>query len=221
MICVFVVAKYPKYKGIMGLLSMALFGFSFFANKRVSFYKLMGCGKNGGFSIKPDFNQWALLYVVENINETALPKFIARYFLLCNCRTTTLILKPLSAHGSWDGKKCFGNLPPNMPENIAPLAVLTRATIRLSRLKQFWKNVPSVNNKIATANGLQQSFGVGEMPFIKQATLSVWQDTAAMKEFAYKTTEHTKVISNTRKQNWYKEEMFARFEVVEIIEKAT
>ncbi len=228
MICIVTIVRYPKYLGILGVLSMALFHLPLMMNRKISFYKLMGCGKNGTFDIHPDWRQWAML-TVSNVQlgisnrelknekqETRNGTFIHFYLKLFNCKTQTIILKPISSHGTWDGKKCFGNLP-NIENNFTgKIAVLTRATIRLSKLKPFWKNVPIVNAQMQDAKGLQSSYGIGEIPFVKQATLTIWDNIDAMKNFAYKMKEHQTVIAKTRKENWYSEEMFTRFEVIEV-----
>jgi hypothetical protein len=91
------------------------------------------------------------------------------------------------------------------------VAVLTRASIRPSKAIEFWKNVPPVQSQMKKANGLLFSVGVGEMPVLRQATFSVWESEAAMKEFAYSMQEHKEVIRQTRNRNWYSEEMFTRF----------
>jgi hypothetical protein len=65
-----------------------------------------------------------------------------------------------------------------------------------------------------TVQGFITSVGIGEMPWIKQATFSVWESKEKMKQFAYKQQTHTKVIQKTREENWYAEEMFVRFKVV-------
>jgi heme-degrading monooxygenase HmoA len=52
------------------------------------------------------------------------------------------------------------------------------------------------------------------MPWIKQATFSIWQSKAAMKQFAYQMKEHAEVIRKTRQDNWYSEEMFIRFKIL-------
>jgi hypothetical protein len=36
-----------------------------------------------------------------------------------------------------------------------------------------------------------------------------------MKNFAYSMKEHSEVIKKTRKENWYKEDMFVRFNIIE------
>jgi hypothetical protein len=223
--CLVVINRYPKYLAIFGFLSMAFFSFFLMFNKKYSFYKLMGCGKNGTFDIKPDFNQWALLLVAntpqfttnivanDTYMQSLLPNFITKYIQFFNCSTTYILLNPFAGHGFWDGKQCFGNL---QPQNIAQgqIAVLTRATIRPSKLVAFWKHVPLVAQQMDTAKGLIVSYGIGEVPFIKQATLSIWQDIDSMKEFAYKMKEHQQVIKKTKKDNWYSEDMFVRFTII-------
>lgn len=227
MICVVSVIKYPKYLGFFGILSMALFHLPLFFNRKISFYKLMGTGKNGSFDIHPDWNQWAVLIILNDellmMNEenrkvklqTIKGTFINFYLKLFNCKIETIILNPIVSHGTWDGKKCFGNLSTKSNEIVGKIAVLTRATIRLNRLTSFWKNVPKVNEKMSENKGLIYSIGMGEIPFIKQATLSIWEDVESMKNFAYQQKEHVEVIQKTRKENWYSEEMFTRFEVIE------
>ena len=58
---------------------------------------------------------------------------------------------------------------------------------------------------------LEFAIGVGELPFIQQATLSVWKNKAAMQHYAYTDATHKNVIRLTRKHQWYSEELFARF----------
>jgi hypothetical protein len=89
--------------------------------------------------------------------------------------------------------------------------VLTRATIRLNRLKNFWQYVDNVASKTNTAKGFIMSVGIGELPWIRQGTFSLWQNKEDMKAFAYQMHEHIEVIQKTRKENWYSEEMFIRF----------
>ena len=94
------------------------------------------------------------------------------------------------------------------------VAVLTRATIRLNKLKGFWSNVDGVANIMASAPGYITSFGIGEAPVYRQATFSIWKSAADVKAFAYASKEHAEVIKKTRDENWYSEELFARFKPV-------
>lgn len=96
------------------------------------------------------------------------------------------------------------------------IAVLTRATIRISKLKNFWKNVDGVANRMTQADGFISSIGIGEVPLLKQATFSIWESKSAMKQFAYQLQEHAEVIRKTRTEKWYSEDMFVRFIIVNV-----
>src|ERR1043166_5923574 len=136
MFCTLTISRYPRYLGFFGLLSMALFRLPLSHNRKVKFWKLMGCGKNGGFDIRPDLNQWGLLFIGEEA-QTDLPPFIHSYWKFFRCEIKQLIIQPISGHGLWDGKQGFGELPAETAY-AGPVAVLTRATIWARRLRNFW-----------------------------------------------------------------------------------
>jgi heme-degrading monooxygenase HmoA len=186
----------------------------FIKNKGLTFQKAMGTGKNGTFDIHPDWSRWARLTVWES--EEYYQEFIEKslsYNLLKKLFPDNMYvyLKPEMTHGFWDGKQPFETQGSN-PEK-KQMAVLTRATIKISKLKAFWSNVPAVQKRLDTINGLQFTVGIGEIPFIKQATLSVWDSEEHMKDFAYKQNPHKEIIKKTREEGWYSEELFARFQV--------
>jgi hypothetical protein len=54
--------------------------------------------------------------------------------------------------------------------------------------------------------------GIGEAPLVQMATFSIWESLDALKNFAYTSPEHKEAIRKTRQIDWYKEEMFARFQ---------
>jgi heme-degrading monooxygenase HmoA len=97
------------------------------------------------------------------------------------------------------------------------VAVLTRAQIRWTKLRSFWANVANVAEMMSTAPGYLYSVGIGEAPFYLQATFSVWESLDEVKNFAYKSREHAEVIRKTRKEDWYSEELFARFKILKTI----
>lgn len=183
----------------------------------------MGSGKGGSFSTTPDWNQWAIISVfpIALPNGVAHPKLlrhaygrlIPTWWRSFKCSVNSYVLAPIEGHGTWDGKDCFGALPRNT-EYEGRLAVLTRATIRLSRLRQFWGMVGGASDAMHAAPGYEKSYGIGEVPWVKQATFSIWTSKAAMKEYAYRTMAHKEVISKTRTENWYSEEMFVRFRII-------
>ena len=213
------IVRYPSWAIPFALFSMAIFRLPLWLNKSISFSKLMGSGKNGTFDKRPDWRQWAILTVHNKISfENTLPpawygKFIYYYWHLCKCKAIHYLLEPLEGHGVWDGKQAFGPLP-KQTEYSGEIAVLTRATIRLKKLKNFWAHVGGAAHEMAEAEGFVTSYGIGEIPWIKQATFSIWKSKEHMRNFAYKMKGHAEVVRKTRKENWYSEEMFVRFRII-------
>ncbi len=224
------IIRYRKRFIPFALLAMALHRIPLWFNKKITFWKLLGCGKNGTFDKKPDWQQWGILSV--HSSEFAIDKpssltqdtelrslygsFIGKWFRLFKCETATFLLDPIEGHGLWDGKKVFGELPVKS-DYEGQIAILTRASIRLNKLKQFWKHVNGVASQMAGAKGFITSYGIGEVPWVKQATFSVWKSKEDMKNFAYQMKEHKEVIVKTRTEKWYSEDMFVRFKIVDCI----
>ena len=214
-----------RYRNIaipLAFLSMAIFHIPLFFNRKISFYKLMGTGKNGTFDKVPDFNQWAILCVFKENSQHSNPafnplnllgRFINLWFNLFSFEKFSIQLKPIVGHGLWDKKLAFGDLSSNETMD-GPIATLTRATIRLSKIKHFWNHVAPIANKMTTAKGYVFSVGIGEVPWIKQATFSIWESAEDMKTFAYSMKEHREVVKKTRQEKWYSEDMFVRFKII-------
>lgn len=209
------IVRYPDKFIPLALAAMAVFRLPLSLNKDISFYKLLGCGRNGTFDKKPDLNQWAM--ITSHRSELDKKKslygsFIDKWFKRYACEMFTIFLDPLEGHGTWDGKEVFGKLAAR-PDYNGTVATLTRATIRINKLKYFWQNVAPVASRMSSAKGFMMSVGIGEVPWIKQATFSVWQSKEDMKAFAYQMHEHREVIKKTRAQRWYSEDMFVRFAI--------
>lgn len=225
MLVTLTVVRYRPWMSFWGFLSMAVHRLPWWLGFRSGFYKLMGCGRNGTFSIVPDWRQFALLTVstepVEELLKQETPallktlygSFISGWYQWLGCETYTFLLEPIEGHGLWDGKKVFGELKPKSAYE-GPIAILTRATIRLHKAHRFWQYVDAVAAQMASAEGFVTSVGVGEIPWIKQATFSVWESKEKMKAFAYRMQEHAQVIRLTRSENWYSEDMFVRFKIL-------
>ncbi len=196
----------------VALLAMAIHRLPLFLNRKCRFWKLLGCGRDGSFSIRPDFNQWALLCTWdtrEDAEQFLKHSFISNWWKTLSREQYTILCESLSSHGKWDNINPFEKA--RATEITGPVAVLTRATIRPSRLKNFWKNVPEVSAVMHRAPGLITSFGIGEAPLYRQATFSVWENTETLTNFAYRSPGHAAVIKRTRDESWYSEELFARF----------
>lgn len=223
-LAILTISRYPAIHKITALHSMALFRPSLAMNKAMDFYKLMGCGKGGTFSPSPDWRQYAIFSTSRQVPEldpdhypewlrSYYGKFIHGFWNWARAEQRSFILEPILSHGTWDGRDLFRDAKGN--GNDGPIAVLTRATIRPTRAREFWANVPAMQEQIKHAPGLLYSVGIGEMPLLRQATFSVWENAEAMKAFAYQMQEHREVIQKTRSRQWYSEEMFTRFRVLQ------
>ena len=190
-----------------------------FANKDLrkvnglSFYRLMGSGKGRGFNPLPDWSIYCLLQVWESedaANTFFLSSDLVKRYKNHTSELFTLYMKNISAGGTWVGKNPFekaAELDPNLP-----IAIITRATIKLNWLLKFWKYVPTSEEGLDGNEGLIYTKGVGEVPIIQMATFSLWKNFDAVKQFAYKSKQHQEAIKKTRQFEWYSEELFSRFQ---------
>jgi hypothetical protein len=178
----------------------------------LTFCKLLGTGGSNGFSALPNLGTY-VLFCVWNSEISASEFFLKHpFFKTYNNKSAeqfTVYSNAAESHGSWDNKQPFikcSLLTLNMP-----VLVLTRARIRIKKLFSFWSKVGNVSQSLCNSKGLILSIGIGEWPLIEQATLSIWHSQAEMLDFAYKNMHHKEVVLLTRKLNWFKEELFARF----------
>ncbi|MEL6638179.1 MAG: DUF3291 domain-containing protein [Bacteroidota bacterium] len=181
----------------------------------LEFFKLMGSGAGEGFSLRPDFSTYCLFAIWEE--EAAARRFFAQSELFQRfCQQSeqqwTLYLVAQRAKGLWAGAQPFRPVPDFRP--AGPLIVLTRATIHWRRLREFWQHVPQSSEAIQRAEGVLFTKGVGELPWVQQATVSVWESAAAMRTFAYRNGVHQRIIKKTKERQWYSEELFAGFALI-------
>lgn len=180
------------------------------------FWRLLGSGRGASTSMGADLRRWAMLAVWRD--ERALDRFLSDSPVAARWRSEAreswqVRLTPLTSRGRWNGTAPFGPLPASTPgiDPGGPVAVLTRASIRPSRLVAFYRSVPGVDRLLNEQNGCLASVGVGEWPLARQGTFSLWRDAAAVRDFAHRGRAHRRVIGRTRAENWYSEELFARF----------
>jgi hypothetical protein len=154
-------------------------------------------------------------------------------------------LRPLSSRGRWSRTEPFGDPAGRTPavsdpsartpalsdpsartpasgepsggRTAGPVLALTRARLRPRRAATFWRAVPPVAAALRDAPGLITRFGVGEAPIGWQGTVSVWRSATDLVNFAYRHPEHRTAIMRTPIQRWYAEELFARFEVRDVV----
>lgn len=185
--------------------------------KGLIFFKLMGTGGGNGFGLWPDFGTYAFLGVWDN--QQSADNFLSRNDIFKNYYQKsysfrTIKMLSVKSHGLWSGQNPFKEHKLNKTNSDLPVAVITRATLRPSRLLAFWKSVPVASAAIEKAQGVQYFKGIGEWPFVQQATLSLWDSFEAVKQFAYGEKTHATIVKKTRSQNWYSEDLFARFHVL-------
>ena len=181
----------------------------------LQFYKLMGSGRSLGFNPLPDWDVYALLGVWDD--EAAAEQFFGAAEIMEKYRAHTaeqwtIFLKTRRAHGLWSGGNPFTPAP-DLDEGNPLVAIITRATIRWGRMIDFWRYVPTSQRPIQQGcEGLLFTKGIGESPLVQMATFSIWESMEAVKNYAYRSPEHQAAIQKTRELDWYREEMFARFQ---------
>ncbi|WP_354001917.1 spheroidene monooxygenase [Stagnihabitans tardus] len=177
------------------------------------FWKLCGAGSGHGFSFRPDGRVWAILAVWEDLKaaEQGLQSPIWTRWRARAAESLSILMRPLTARGSWSGAQPF---PPEPGPSHGPFAVLTRATVKPRALTAFWARVPEVNDRIGANPDVLFKIGIGEVPLLHQVTFSVWPDMAAMARFAHAPGPHAEAVTQVRQGDWFSEELYARFQVL-------
>ncbi|MGV9214829.1 monooxygenase [Micromonospora sp. RB23] len=184
----------------------------------VRFGKLLGTGTGTGFGPgDADLTRWAALTVWDSPAAAAGfdDSSVGRAWGRIAQAQARVDLRPLSSRGEWSGQRPFGEPPGGRV--AGPVLALTRARLRARRAATFWRAIPPVAAALHDAPGLLARFGVGEAPLGWQGTVSVWRDPTDLVAFAYRHPEHRAAIMRTPTAGWYAEELFARFEVRDVL----
>jgi hypothetical protein len=96
------------------------------------------------------------------------------------------------------------------PPVKGPVAALTRASIKFSKAHAFWRHAPLSQTALEGVEGCQLAVGLGEAPFLRQATFSIWDGVTEMNNYA-RTGEHLEAIQAANRHAYFSESMFARF----------
>lgn len=183
----------------------------------ISFSKLLGTGTGRTFTPSDaDMNRWGMVVVIEKnrLADFDSSPIIARW----RKRSTSefrAVLSPLSSHGLWARENPF-DFVSSLSDPGAQIAAITRARIKWHKNFRFWGAVPPVVTDLHNSPGLIAAIGIGEAPIGLQGTFSLWKSAAALRDFAYKGQAHQVAIKQTESIGWYSEELFARFEVLEL-----
>lgn len=178
----------------------------------VSFAKLMGTGTGKTFTPSDaDLKQWAILFVADDLNTIEQSRFIQRWRIR-SLKVDKYVLNPISSHGKWSKREPFAIS--GQKHSGGPVVAITRARLKWSQSLRFWRSIPPVVVDLHQSPGLLFSIGIGEAPIGLQGTFSLWQSAEALRDFAYKNAPHRAVIEDTKRFDWYSEELFARFDLV-------
>ena len=144
-------------------------------NTDISFFKMLGTGIEGGF-VLPDFSVYSLLCVWKDkesglnfLNDSDHANEIKKKAK----KRIDYLMVPILSNGLWDKVNPFNY---KKTENIDPnnkIGVITRGKIKLTKQLDFWLNVPAASKAIKFAKGVEFYKGIGELPFLSQATFSV------------------------------------------------
>jgi hypothetical protein len=178
------------------------------------FGKLLGTGAGRTFTVRDaDPRRWGLLatWAEAPAAEAFEQSDLVRVWERDADESLRIDLRPLSSRGSWSNRTPFGApVPLRMP---GPVAAVTRARLRWTAAPAFWRAVPPVSGDLGGHRGLRAAVAIGEAPVGLQGTFSVWDDAAALNDFA-RAPAHAAVVERTDRERWYAEELFARFAVV-------
>jgi len=180
----------------------------------LKFIKLLGTGSKDGFSVIPDFSSYVMITSWEN--DEFRKKFIDENKLfqeIINKSSKRIEIKidPYNYIGSWNGINPFKN---KSSYKEGKIIVLTRARVRLNKLINFFISTSYAAKSINSRKGAEYYKGVGELPIIEQATISIWKSEQSMKDYAYSDKNHLKIINKARKNKWYSEELFVRSNII-------
>ena len=182
------------------------------------FWKLCGSGTGEGFTPVPNTRVWAILAVWDDertARRLTRESSVYRRWRARSDDSWTVYLGPTSARGNWSGKNPFAaEWAASAPTARTPLAALTRATIKPSALPRFWGKEPDVSRAIGADPNVIFKIGIGEVPWFHQVTFSIWPDAESMTAFARKDGPHARAIRAVRDGKWFREELYARFQVL-------
>jgi spheroidene monooxygenase len=181
----------------------------------LGFAKVLGSGAQGGFGMTPSGTHQGLFLVFDG--EAAARRFVQDSALLQAYRSRArelcvAVLRATSSKGSWAGAAMAATATPPLEGAIA---ALTRASIRPRHALAFWRLSPPAERALAAAPGCLLAAGLGEAPLLRQATFSIWDNSAAMDAYA-RSGAHQHAIRAAYGGGYFSESMFVRFVVLDI-----
>ena len=208
-VAVFLLADIDPTHRLWGYARFVIQRFSMRGVAGLVFSKVMGSGFDGGFGLKPSGSRQALfcLFADEVAADNFLASSIAHSYSSRSREFCTAKLRAYSCKGTWSGRAI--EVTASTPSS-GPIATLTRASIKPLSAWRFWRMQPASEVSLNQASGCLLATGVGEAPFFRQATFSLWTGVDAMNAYA-RTGAHLAAIQAANAGGFFSESMFARF----------
>ncbi|WP_035717577.1 hypothetical protein [Gordonia terrae] len=190
------------------------------------FVKLLGTGTARTFTLESaDLKHWAALTVWHDDEAASAARDSPIFDRWQDSSTEELrvTMRPLRSKGRWSRVDPFETAPSSDAHRApgqgwtGPVAALTRARLRPTKMASFWRAVPPVAAELAGAQGNRLALGVGELPVGVQGTFSIWDSAQDLTDFAYHSPAHLSAVRRTAPSRWYAEELFARLAVTEVV----
>ena len=180
----------------------------------LQFCKLLGSGVNGGFSTTPSLSKQGFFCVFDTADHAARFQDSSTILKAYQDHAHEFFIASVQAYssrGSWSGFEMSCSDP--NPPSSGPIASLTRASIRPSKAIQFWKKAKPAEEAIDHALGKILTAGVGEAPYFRQATFTIWDNAQSLEQYAQQGA-HLAAIKAAYGQSYFSESMFTRFRVL-------
>ncbi len=183
------------------------------------FWQLLGTA-GPGFGLRDaDLRRWALLTCWPSADRAARADdlvTVRRWERLAE-ESARLELRPIGTRGRWAGQQPFGpdTEAPEPGAVTGPVAAITRARLAGRASRAFRASVAPVAGELAASPGLRFTMGIGERPTGLLGTFSVWDGDESLRRFAHGAPAHVAVARRSRRSEWFAEELFSRFSVVD------
>ena len=176
----------------------------------LQFFKVLGSGFEGGFSTKPSLHKQGLFCVFDSEHHAmqfrAHSKLVQAY-MNHSREFFAVSLNAFSTRGSWANTQL--DITAKAPVS-GPIASLTRASIKPLKANAFWKKAQPAEVSINQSEGVILSAGLGEAPYLRQATFTIWEGESALNAYAQQGA-HLAAIKAAYGQQYFSESMFTRF----------
>lgn len=205
-----------KWRGVFGMVQALAFDrFRYGRAEGLRLLRVFGTGKGSNTAPSTQLGRTAIFGLFES--EVHADVFISQIQRRRGLQESWHVkLRGAGGHGSWRGVEVPQLMGDDGAQRVrdgrTPIAIITRADVKLRSWGAFARDARIVDAELQESDGLIAVVGFGEAPILRLGTFSLWRNLDAMTTFARRAPQHDRVVNRTRREEWYGEEMFARFE---------